>query len=125
MRDMIDNRMGRTQEYAENLPYERFPQVLAEIRLPAVEVVEPKQTLMDSLVDAISNLWDRLLGCSHAKTSFPISPVDSSDQDFPAREVCLDCGAEFEYDFRTMRRGRKIPPASHFKSWEGTRYGKR
>jgi len=42
-----------------------------------------------------------LFGCSHPRTTFPLSRAGSR---FPlAYVVCLDCGQEFDYDWREMR----------------------
>jgi hypothetical protein len=46
-----------------------------------------------------SKLIDMLFGCKHQFT-FPIRP----EGDEKAYQVCTQCGAEYEYDWRTMRR---------------------
>ena len=50
------------------------------------------------------NLFDRLFGCSHGRTTFPITAGSSSTN---ARRgtyvVCLDCGKELSYDWDRMR----------------------
>ena len=45
------------------------------------------------------NWLDRLFGCPHSHTTFPFTPK-------PGRSpyvVCLDCGAEFSYDWASMK----------------------
>ena len=45
------------------------------------------------------NWLDRLFGCPHSHTTFPFTPK-------PGRSpyvVCLDCGAEFSYDWARMK----------------------
>ena len=42
-----------------------------------------------------------LLGCSHRRTTFPLTPAGTTRTYI----ACLDCGREFYYDWRTMRAG--------------------
>jgi hypothetical protein len=53
-----------------------------------------------------------LLGCSHRRTTFPLTPSRRSlgvDPDAPRTYVvCLDCGKEFAYDWDEMRVGRAM-----------------
>jgi hypothetical protein len=55
----------------------------------------------------IANLFDLLFGCRHANYSFPIS-VRPGLRRGAARPtgtyiVCLDCGREFPYDWKSMK----------------------
>ena len=56
----------------------------------------------------MSKLWDVLFGCSHKRFTFPITVKHGQRRlDCPSLRgtyvVCLDCGKEFEYDWRSMR----------------------
>ena len=54
----------------------------------------------------ISNLIDSLFGCSHKRITFPITIKHSHAHQKSAREtyvVCLDCGGEFDYDWKLMK----------------------
>jgi len=58
---------------------------------------------------------DSLFGCSHQRTTFPITRGRklSSAQTAAANRtyiVCLDCGKEFGYDWRSMRVGQAVEP---------------
>ena len=46
----------------------------------------------------IHRLIDALLGCSHRRTTFPITLVRQRGP----YVVCLDCGREFTYSWATM-----------------------
>lgn len=54
-------------------------------------------------------LWTLLLGCSHRRTTFPLTPRSVGKPTRFRRRggatyvVCLDCGAEFEYDWKSMK----------------------
>ncbi len=56
----------------------------------------------------LSSLLNAMFGCSHKRTTFPITPARrtqlSSDS---ARRgtyvVCLDCGREFDYSWKDMK----------------------
>lgn len=52
-------------------------------------------------------LIDFLLGCSHRRTTFPLTPGCRAMVPGPARQgtyvVCLDCGKEFGFDWGQMR----------------------
>lgn len=58
-------------------------------------------------------LLDFLLGCSHQRTSFPMSPRRRPGT--PAARstyiVCLDCGKEFPYDWSRMHVGEELKAA--------------
>jgi hypothetical protein len=52
-----------------------------------------------------------LFGCSHTRTTFPLSPARKAGISSPNRSayvVCLDCGKEFSYDWRLMRIGEAV-----------------
>ena len=62
------------------------------------------------------SLIDTLFGCSHQRTTFPITPARRNAG--PATSVtqrngtyvtCLDCGKEFAYDWEEMRVGVTLP----------------
>jgi hypothetical protein len=51
---------------------------------------------------------DLLFGCTHKRTSFPISSKPGQRRSAAACQtgtyvVCLDCGKEFAYDWQQMR----------------------
>lgn len=48
-------------------------------------------------------LIEVLFGCSHGKTTLPLTPRNGES----AYVVCLDCGREFTYDWKTMQLGRE------------------
>lgn len=57
--------------------------------------------MFDSILNA-------LFGCSHKRTTFPMTPSRRSQlSSESARKgtyvVCLDCGQEFDYNWRAMR----------------------
>jgi len=61
------------------------------------------------------SLIDTLFGCSHQRTTFPITPARRNAG--PATSVtqrngtyvtCLDCGKEFAYDWKAMRIGQAV-----------------
>jgi hypothetical protein len=61
------------------------------------------------MLDSLLNI---LFGCTHRKTTFPLTPSRSSlavaAKRGGAYVVCLKCGSEFAYDWREMRVGRAI-----------------
>jgi len=48
----------------------------------------------------LRSFFDLLLGCSHQRTTFPLTPRRSGTY-----VVCLDCGKEFAYNWKEMRLG--------------------
>lgn len=56
-------------------------------------------------------LFEHVFGCSHSRTTFPITPSGSraiaSHRDTNGWKgtyvVCLKCGKEFDYDWKTMK----------------------
>ncbi len=59
----------------------------------------------------LNNLMNILMGCSHRKTTFPITPSrkagysPAAGQRHSTYVVCLDCGKEFGYDWAQMHIG--------------------
>jgi hypothetical protein len=58
------------------------------------------------------SLIDTLFGCSHQRTTFPLtparrngSPALSATQRVGTYVPCLACGTEFPYDWKAMRVG--------------------
>jgi len=66
----------------------------------------------------LHSLVNTLFGCAHSRTTFPMTPARRNGA-IAARSaahantyvVCLDCGKEFSYDWKTMRVG--APIAAH------------
>jgi hypothetical protein len=60
----------------------------------------------------LMSLIDLLLGCSHRRTTFPLTPAGRNAVSGTTRNntyvVCLDCGKEFDYDWKEMRVGRPV-----------------
>jgi hypothetical protein len=50
------------------------------------------------------SLIEIILGCQHSRTTFPLKLKGETT----ARVTCLDCGKQFEYDWQTMTRGRRV-----------------
>jgi hypothetical protein len=56
----------------------------------------------------IANIMDMLFGCWHTNYSFPITQKRGQRRNPAAQAtgtyiVCLDCGKEFAYDWKTMK----------------------
>ena len=57
------------------------------------------------------NFLNLLFGCSHRRTTFPITPsrkrgfVNSSKETYV---VCLTCGQEFVYNWQDMKLGAEV-----------------
>lgn len=51
----------------------------------------------------LNSVFDSLFGCSHRRTTFPITPKRPSAH-LGAYVTCLDCGKEFAYNWNEMRR---------------------
>jgi hypothetical protein len=70
----------------------------------------------------INSLLGMLFGCSHKRTSFPLTPLQRSRLSSKTSEAarrgtyvaCLDCGKEFDYNWKEMRVGSPVKaiPAS-------------
>ena len=61
------------------------------------------------------SLFDTLFGCSHQRTTFPLTPARriggnslSSAMRNGTYVACLDCGREFAYDWKAMRVGKPV-----------------
>ena len=60
-------------------------------------------------------IFDSLFGCSHQRTTFPITP-GRKNAGFSAKAAtgsdtyvaCLDCGKEFAYDWQSMKIGEPV-----------------
>ena len=61
----------------------------------------------------IQSLLNTLFGCSHQRTTFPLTPARRGAYQASGRNatyvVCLDCGKEFAYDWNEMRVGVRLP----------------
>jgi len=59
----------------------------------------------------LNAMFERVFGCSHRATTFPLTPLcstgrrsaTSSGNTHRTYIVCLDCGKEFGYDWNAMR----------------------
>ena len=61
------------------------------------------------------SLFDTLFGCSHQRTTFPLTPSrrnagnpNSATLRNGMYVTCLDCGREFAYDWKAMRMGQPV-----------------
>ena len=56
----------------------------------------------------LASLLSSLFGCSHQRTTFPLTPsrkMATASNRHGTYVVCLDCGQEFRYDWKQMRVG--------------------
>jgi len=63
----------------------------------------------------IGSLLNALFGCSHDRTTFPLTPsrkMAATTQRHGTYVVCLDCGQEFRYDWKQMRVGEPVAARS-------------
>lgn len=51
----------------------------------------------------LTPILNALFGCSHKRTTFPITPNRRSSNRRGTYVVCLDCGQEFDYSWKEMR----------------------
>ncbi len=54
----------------------------------------------------LDRMLNALFGCSHRNTTFPLTPhrrTRPNEANANPYVACLDCGAEFEYDWNQMR----------------------
>ena len=70
----------------------------------------------------LGSLFNRLFGCSHRKTSFPLTSLNKSATGSARRRAtyvtCLECGVELEYDWERMRTGAPISDSrAHETRW--------
>lgn len=59
----------------------------------------------------MNTLLNALFGCSHRRTTFPLTParkVGKSNTRNSTYVVCLDCGKEFDYNWQEMRIGQPV-----------------
>jgi hypothetical protein len=57
----------------------------------------------------IQNLFRSMFGCSHQRTTFPLTPARKAGAVRNDTYVaCLDCGQEFTYDWVRMRVGQPV-----------------
>src|SRR3977135_687748 len=57
----------------------------------------------------LSSFFDSLFGCSHRRTTFPITPKRPSAR-LGAYVSCLDCGKEFAYNWKEMKQEETLAP---------------
>jgi hypothetical protein len=68
----------------------------------------------------LRTLQNALLGCTHRRTTFPLTPRRELRRPSAAPNtvhrgmyvVCLDCGREFCYDWQEMHIGEPLGPAA-------------
>ena len=58
----------------------------------------------------ITSLFNSIFGCAHKRTTFPLTPTKRSQLTSEGTRkgtyvVCLDCGREFDYNWKEMRVG--------------------
>ena len=62
----------------------------------------------------LQSLFDTLFGCSHQRTTFPLTPARKAGHSLSGTQrngtyvTCLDCGKEFAYDWKAMRIGQPV-----------------
>ncbi len=61
----------------------------------------------------IASLLNSIFGCSHNRTTFPLTPSRRTQLSSEASRqgtyvVCLDCGKEFDYNWKDMRVGNAL-----------------
>ena len=63
----------------------------------------------------LGSLLNALMGCSHSRTTFPLTPsrkMAAQTHRHGTYVVCLDCGQEFRYDWKEMRLGEPVTAAT-------------
>jgi len=67
-----------------------------------------------------ASILNSLFGCTHQRTTFPITPERRKGLSNGAVETrgktyvaCLDCGQEFDYDWKSMRIGQRKSTVVH------------
>jgi hypothetical protein len=59
----------------------------------------------------MASLISYLFGCSHERTTFPMRTKRSSETSRQGTYiVCLDCGREFDYNWKDMQAGAAVAP---------------
>jgi hypothetical protein len=65
----------------------------------------------------LATLLDILFGCSHTRTTFPLTPSRRVPLPASGRRgtyiVCLECGREFDYSWKEMRVGGESAETAH------------
>jgi hypothetical protein len=67
----------------------------------------------------LDSLFSTIFGCAHNRTTFPLTPSRKAKVPEGERKgtyiVCLDCGKEFDYNWKEMRIGDPVgqPPIAH------------
>ena len=59
----------------------------------------------------LTSILNTIFGCCHRRTTFPMTHrrrAQFTKSDEVAHVTCLDCGSEFEYDWKTMNIGAAI-----------------
>jgi hypothetical protein len=63
----------------------------------------------------LQSLFNTLFGCSHQRTTFPLTPARRNAGNPLSGALrsgmyvtCLDCGREFAYDWKAMRVGQPV-----------------
>jgi len=60
----------------------------------------------------MASLISYLFGCSHERTTFPMRTKRSSEANRQGTYiVCLDCGKEFDYNWKEMHAGPPVAPS--------------
>jgi len=58
------------------------------------------------------SLLSSIFGCAHNRTTFPLTPSRKAKLSEGTRKgtyiVCLDCGKEFDYNWKEMRIGNPV-----------------
>jgi hypothetical protein len=58
----------------------------------------------------MASLISYLFGCSHERTTFPMRTKRSIETNRQGTYiVCLDCGKEFDYNWKEMHAGAAVP----------------
>jgi hypothetical protein len=59
----------------------------------------------------LNSLFGSLFGCSHKRTTFPLTPgrLAAGHARNETYVACLDCGKEFSYDWKNMQLGEQMP----------------
>ena len=75
----------------------------------------PVSNYMNGRPDMLQSLLNTLFGCSHRRTTFPLTPGrrHTGAQTLGATRngtyvVCLDCGREFAYNWNAMEVGEPV-----------------
>ena len=61
----------------------------------------------------LQSVLNAFFGCSHQRTTFPITPGRRKAGATPTLATyvaCLDCGKEFAYDWKSMQIGEQMTP---------------